>query len=341
MKKRLVTTLLFSGILGMGLYFGIQMLHEQEEAKQRKYQKWKFYLAEVHEEGYPTSQANEYFADLVYEKTDGRIDIEVIDSGKQGGEIDVIEQLQYGTLAFGRVSIAPLAEFSENLNALMLPYLYDDSAHMWRVLTSDLGEEILNSVSSAGLVGLAWYDAGARSFYLTEKISDVSELAGKKIRMQTSSLMFALGEALGYQPTAVPENEIYNAFRSKLLDGAENNIPTYESYRQYEVYPYYILDEHTRIPEMLVGSEIVLAQLKEDDRQIIKECAKEAQEYQRKLWQEREQESMTSLEKAGVEFVELTEDAKLEFKEACESIREEFGKNYASILNEIDALGTK
>lgn len=338
MKKRVTITALIIGILSIGVYVGACYVSERKEIVQRKNQKWQFVLAEIHEDDYPTAQANQYFADLVAERTEGRIIIRVQNGGTLGEEIDVVEELQYGTLAFGRVSIAPLAEFSENLSALMLPYLYEDSEHMWRVLTSSLGDEMLESVSSAGLLGLAWYDAGARSFYLTEEIHDVSGLEGKKIRMQTSSLMFALGEALGSQPKAVPENEIYNAMRSKSLDGAENNIPTYESYRQYEVCPYYIMDEHTRIPEILVGSEIALADLLEEDRIIIRECAKEAQDYQRSLWEMRETESMNRLKEKGVQFITLTSEQKEEFKAACESLKEEFGAEYQEILQKIEAL---
>lgn len=317
--------LLMIGIWGFGHL-------QQKDGKEKTYQ---FRLAEIHEASYPTSLADVRFAELVKERTNGRIQIEVYSGGVLGDEVDVMEQLQLGTVEFARISMAPVAEFVNKLYVLMLPYLYEDSAHMWRVLESDLGKEMLDSVKEAGLIGLAWYDSGARSFYLTEEVREAKDMHGKRIRVQMNSMMLAMGEALGAKPKMIPESEISNAIVSNSIDGAENNIPTYESFKQYEVCPYYIMDEHIRIPDLLVGSQIALLDLSEEDRKIIKECAKEAQEYEKALWHEREQQSIQNLKEKGVVFVELTKEEKESFVLACESVYKEFGAEYLELVKGI------
>lgn len=297
-----------------------------------------FSLAEMHEADYPTSLADIKFAELVNERSNERIQIEVSTDGLLGEEADVIELLQVGTIAFARVSIAPMAEYSESLNALMMPYLYEDSDHMWAVLNSELGEDMLHSISSAGMIGLAWYDSGARSFYFNEKVESLEDLSGKKVRVQASSLMFAMCEALGCIPETIPENEIDRAVLSETIDGAENNISSFESFEQYNVCKYFIVDEHTRIPEILAGSEAALEELSEEDWEMLKECAKETQEYEREQWNLAEQKARELLEQQGVTFIELSEEDKAEFREACESLYEEFGGDYQDIIAEIKEM---
>lgn len=297
-----------------------------------------FKLAEVHDEDYPTSIANQKFADLVKEKTEGRIQIEIYTSGLLGDENSVIKEMQKGTIAFGRLSIAPLAEYVDQLYVLMLPYLYRDSRHMWRVLESHIGDEMLDSLGEAGLIGLTWYDSGARSFYLKEGSLDEKGLNGKRIRVQKNSLMYAMCEALGAKPQFLPESEMYHSMLDVSLDGAENNIPTYENYEQYKVYNYYILDEHTRIPEVLAVSNEVMKKLSEKDQQIIREAAKEAGAYERILWSQREEESIKRLKEKGVKFVTISDETEANLKKACESLYDEFGRNYQDIIQQIESM---
>lgn len=297
-----------------------------------------FELAELQDDDYPTVLADQKFADLVYERSGGRIQIKVVTGGKLGEESDAIEKLQNGTLGFARVSIAPMAEYSDSLNALMLPYLYKDDDHMWRVLKSDVGEQMLQSISIAGMTGLAWYDSGARSFYFKDKIETMQELKNKNIRVQTSSLMFAMCEALKSNPKNVSENEITQYIQMGTLDGAENNIPTFFSFKQYEVCKYFLLDEHTRIPEMLVGSQAILEELSKEDLQMIKDCAKETQDYEREQWKLAEDDARKLLEEKGVIFIALTDSQKQEFIEACDSLYDEFGEEYQEIIQKIKSM---
>jgi tripartite ATP-independent transporter DctP family solute receptor len=297
-----------------------------------------FQLAELQDDAYPTSLADKKFAELVSERSNGRIQIEVVTNGKLGEEADVVEKLQNGTLGFARVSIAPMAEYVDALNALMLPYLYKDDAHMWRVLDSSLGDEMLASVSDAGILGLAWYDSGARSFYFKDPVENLQQMKDKNIRVQASSLMFAMCEAVSCNPMTDMENEIIQDIQIGTLDGAENNIPTYASFKQYEVCKYFLMDEHTRIPEILAGSEAALEGLSSEDLKMIKECAKETQKYEIEQWNEAEKQAKQTLSDNGVTFITLSDEEKQKFIDACAPLYDEFGSEYQAIIEEIKGL---
>lgn len=297
-----------------------------------------FKLAEIHNADYPTSIADEKFASLVSERTNGRIQIDVYTNGTLGTESEVIEQLQYGNIEFARVSIAPMAEFSNTLNALMMPFLYENPEHMWNVLNSSLGDTMLDSISAAGMIGLAWYDSGSRSFYVKNEINSLKDLEGKKIRVQTSSLMFAMCESLNIIPVTMAESEIYNGVNSGIIDGAENNLTTYESFSQYEVCNYFIVDEHTRIPEILAGSQVALSALSKEDMDIIKECAKETQEYEKELLKITETNVRNRLDEKGVVFIELSPEEKELYRKSCESLYEDFAAEYMEIIEQIRGM---
>lgn len=297
-----------------------------------------FRLAEVQGRDYPTSIANQKFTDLVKEKTAGRIQIEIHTDGTLGEETEVIKEMQSGNIAFGRVSIGPLAEYVDQLHALMLPYLYADGEHMWRVLDGEVGQGMLEALGEADLTGLTWYDAGARSFYFTKEIKGIEDFQGQRIRVQKNSLMYAMCEDLGAKPESLSEGDIYIAALNGSLDGAENNIPTYETYKQYEVCPYYILDEHTRMPELLVASNRIMNKLSKEDQNAILEAAHEAGIYERKLWHEREQEAIARLKSQGVQFIRLPEAMKASLKERSESLYDAFGDKYMDTIKQIENL---
>lgn len=298
-------------------------------------------LAEIHTAGYPTAMADEEFARLVGEKTNGRIKIEVYTDATLGEEADVIEQMQMGTLGFARVSLAPMANFEPSLNALMMPYLYNDSEHMWKVLNSDLGQEMLGSITSAGLVGLCWYDGGSRCYYSNKKITKLEDMKGLTFRMQNNEMMFDLTKALGANAMNCGQGDVYQAVQDGTIDGAENNIPTYESFSQDEVCPYFILDNHSMVPEILAGSETALAALSAEDQAIIKECAKETQDFEIKAWAEREVESkkLVEADSPDVEWVELDEGELDKFKEAVQPLYDKYGADYADIIAQIQEMG--
>lgn len=292
--------------------------------------------AENQVKDYPTTQAAQKFADLVKEKTNGRITVEVYDSGQLGDEKSVIEQIQFGGIDMSRVSLTPLSEFSRNLMALQLPYLYRDADHMWKVLDGDIGKDLLKSTEDSGIVGLSWYDAGARNFYDTQhEIKGLADMKGLKIRVQESSMMMDMVKALGANPTPMAYGEVYSALQTNVIDGAENNWPSYESTSHYEVAKYYVVDEHSRIPEMQIISKQTMDKLSPDDQKIIRECAAESAKYERQLWAEREKSSEEKVKAGGATITRLSDEARAEFVKAVQPLYDQYGAEYKDLIQKI------
>ena len=292
--------------------------------------------AENQVKDYPTTQAAQKFADLVKEKTNGRITVEVYDSGQLGDEKSVIEQIQFGGIDMSRVSLTPLSEFSRNLMALQLPYLYRDADHMWKVLNGDIGKDLLKSTEDSGIVGLSWYDAGARNFYDTQhEIKGLADMKGLKIRVQESSMMMDMVKALGANPTPMAYGEVYSALQTNVIDGAENNWPSYESTSHYEVAKYYVVDEHSRIPEMQIISKQTMDKLSPDDQKIIRECAAESAKYERQLWAEREKSSEEKVKAGGATITRLSDEARAEFVKAVQPLYDQYGAEYKDLIQKI------
>ena len=204
--------------------------------------------AENQAEDYPTTQGADKFAELVKEKTEGKVEILVNAGGSLGDEKSVIEQLQFGGIDFARVSISTVAEYIPKLNVLQMPYLYTGADHMWKVLEGPIGDDFLNSFDGSGLIALSWYDAGARSFYNSIKpIEKLEDIKGMTIRVQESELMSDTVRALGAVPVPMIYGEVYSGLQTGKVDGAENNWPSYESAGHYEVAKYFTVDEHSRV----------------------------------------------------------------------------------------------
>ncbi len=293
-------------------------------------------LADNQPADYPTTLGDLEFARLVEERTNGRIKIEVYYGAQLGDEKSVIEQVQFGAIDFARISISPISEFAKNLNALQLPYIYRDADHMWKVLSGPIGDELLKSVEGAKLVGLTWYDSGSRSFYNTKKeVKSVADLKGMKIRVQESKLMMGLVEALGASPTPMAYGEVYSALQTGVIDGAENNWPSYISSSHYEVAKYITIDSHTRVPEIVVGSPATLSKLSAEDQEIIKKAAKESTELQKAEWAKYSKKSEDAAAAAGCTITTLDEAAITEFQNAMKPLHDELGKDYADLIKRI------
>ncbi len=307
----------------------------------------KLKLSEVHMEGYPTTMADREFARLVNEKTQGRIEIAVYSGGVlYGTEAESIEAMVIGELGFARVSAAPVAEFVPDLNAIQLPYLYKNSDHMWAVLNGQIGQDMLKKVQSSGsgLIGLCWYDAGSRCYYLTKKATTPKELAGLKIRMQDNKMMVKMTELLGATSvTGIGSNEIYSSIMSGIIDGAENNWPTYDTKGDFKAAKFYILDHHTRVPEILLVSEASLKARKVSaaDIEIVKACAKQTQEFEIAQWKAMEKKSEANVLANGATAVPLTAKEMQAFQDAMAPLYKEYGAKYTSIINAIAELGKK
>ncbi len=293
-------------------------------------------LGETHVADYPTTKGNYEFARLVEERTGGRIKIEVYHSSQLGQEKAVIEQVQFGAVDFTRVSISPLSAFAPAFDALQMPYLYRGEEHMWKVLNGPIGEEFLASLEPANFIGLAWYDSGARNFYNSKKeIKSVADLKGMKIRVQESQLMMGLVSALGAVPTPMPFGEVYSALQTGVIDGAENNWPSYFSTSHYEVAKYFTLDGHTRVPEILIASKISMDKLSKEDREIIKQAAKDSMPHQIKLWKEFEKVAEDKVRAAGSIITELTPEALVEFQNAMQPMYDALSPELQEIVKKI------
>lgn len=293
-------------------------------------------LAEVHEATFPTTLGDLEFARLVKEGTGGRVHVTVYDSGQLGGdEKAIVEQTQMGALDFARISLAPVAQFAKELNVLSLPYIYRDGAHMWKVLSGPIGKKLLGAVDKANMVGLAYYDAGARSFYNTKKdIKSVADLKGMKIRVQQAKLMMDMVTALGASPTPMATGDVYSALQTNVIDGAENNWPSYISFSHYEVARYYTVDGHTRIPEILVGSKVSLAKLSKADQDVIFKAATASVEFQKAKWALAEKENEAKAKTAGCKITYLDAKAIAEFQKAVQPLYADY-KDYSDLIKQI------
>lgn len=296
--------------------------------------------AENQAEDYPTTQGAYKFAELVEERTGGKIEIQVNAGGILGDEKTVIEQMQFGGVDFARVSLSPLAEFVPKLNVLQLPYLYTGPEHMWKVLEGEIGDDFLNSFGESNLLPLSWYDAGARNFYNSlGPIERLEDIRGMRIRVQESELMVDTIEALGASPTPMVFGDVYSNLQTGKVDGAENNWPSYESTRHYEVARYYTIDEHTRVPELQLVSQSTWGKLSPEYQEIIRACAQESAVYERQLWQEREKVSEEKMRSAGCVITELSPEEKARFREAVSPMYEKYCSEYMDIIDRIVAAG--
>lgn len=285
--------------------------------------------AENQPEDYPTTQAALAFGNLLEEQTGGRVKVAVYSKGELGAEMSVIQQIQFGGIDFARVSLSQLAEYMPALNVLQLPFLYQDAGQMWRVLDGSIGDEFLTRLDAIDLTGLSWFDAGVRSFYTRQKVTCLADLQGLTIRVQESDMMSEMITDLGAKPVKVVYSKVYAALHNGEIDGAENNWPSYEAMGHYEVAPYFLKDEHTRVPEVQLASPAVmekLAALDEHYPEIIRLCARESAKVERRLWAQQEAESEENMRAAGIEVTELDEEEKARFRAAVQPMYDQFAR---------------
>ena len=294
-----------------------------------------------HASSFCTSVALAEWSDMVKERTNGRINIEIYYDAVLGDEKSAIEQCQYGGLEFARVNISPMCEFVDNFNALSMPFIYRDDEHFWKV-TETIGMEMMTSqeMIDAGFYGLTWYDGGTRNFYNSKReIHQASDMKDLNIRVQESNLMISMVEALGAVATAMPYGDVYSGLQTGVIDGAENSIVQYLEVSHCEVAKYFTLDGHTRAPDMLVISQKTRETLSEEDMQIIADAAIESWKHQRELWAEVDSEARGKLEEAGNVIIDLSADEHQTFVDACEPMWAEYedGK-YLDVINEALAV---
>ncbi len=253
------------------------------------------------DQSHPVHAGIEFMAERLAEKSGGTVELQIFPNGQLGTETESIEQLQRGALAMMKVSAAPIEGFVPEMAIFGVPYVFRDRDHHWKVLDSEIGKELLRAPESKGLIGICYYDAGSRSFYTTNKpVLTPADLRGQKIRTMRSATAMDMISAMGGAPTPIPWGELYTALQQKMVDGAENNPPTFLSSRHTEVAKHYSLDEHAMLPDIVLVSAIVWTQLPEQLQRWIQEAADESSQFQRQLWQEKTEEALAEIEKQGV-----------------------------------------
>jgi len=252
---------------------------------------------------HPVHKGMVFMAEKVQEKSGGTLQIEIYPSQQLGSERQCLELLQIGSLAMTKVSAAVYENFAPDSKVMSLPYIFKGREHAYRVLDGPIGKEMLKQGEKFWLRGLAYFDAGQRSFYSKKPIHNPDDLKGLKIRVQESVTAMDLVRNFGGAPTPISWGELYTALQQGVVDGAENNPPSFYTSRHYEVCKYYTLNEHTAVPDLLIIGTVAWNNLTEQEQQWLQEAADEAVQYQRKLWIEAEEEALAEVQKAGVQII--------------------------------------
>jgi tripartite ATP-independent transporter DctP family solute receptor len=318
----------------LGLAFGLAM----STTLAAQAQEINLRSADIHPDGYPTVEAVKFMGQLISERTNGRIKVQVMPSSVLGSEKDTIEQTRFGVIDLNRVNAAPFNNLVKETVVLGMPFLFRSTEHMHKTVDGPIGDEILAAFEPHGLIGLTYYDSGARSFYTTKKpIEKLADLKGMKIRVQQSDLWIAMMQAFGANPTPMPMGEVYSSLETGVVDGAENNWPSYESARHFEVAKNYTLTEHSLNPEILVMSKISWDKLTPEDQKIVRQAAKESTVKMRELWTAREKTSEEKVRAAGVNVIKVD---KSEFSAAMKPVYDKFvtDEKLKGLLERIQAV---
>jgi tripartite ATP-independent transporter DctP family solute receptor len=261
-------------------------------------------LAHALDVAHPVHMGMVFMSEKVREYSNGKMRIDIYPGGQLGAERELIELLQIGSLAMTKVSTAPLEAFVPEMQIFGIPYLFRDQEHRWKVLNSAIGKRLLLSGEPFFLRGLCYYDAGTRSFYTVNKpIRSPDDLRGMKIRVMKSITAVQMIQTLGGSPTPIPWGELYTALQQGVVDGAENNAPSFYSSHHYEVCRYYSIDEHTAIPDILLISTLVWNDLTQQEKEWLQKAVDESVLYQKKLWEEATRQALEEVQKVGVQII--------------------------------------
>jgi tripartite ATP-independent transporter DctP family solute receptor len=296
--------------------------------------------SDVHPFGYPTVEAVKSMGEKLAKETNGRLTIQIFPSMQLGGEKEMIEQAQVGALAMARVSVGPMGPIVDDLNVFSLPFVFRDIAHMRKVVDGPVGQEVLDRVTNhprAGLVGLCWMDAGARNMYNSKHpIRSVADMKGLKIRTMGNPIFVEMVNSLGGNGVAMGYDQLINAMQTGIVDGAENNYPSYANGQHYRYARHYSQTEHLILPEILVFSKRIWETLSKEDQALIRKVAREAQFEARKLWDEMEQKALAQMKAAGVEVVTFPD--KKPFQDAVKPVWDKYGAKYADTVKRIQEV---
>ncbi|MEM8687996.1 MAG: TRAP transporter substrate-binding protein [Pseudomonadota bacterium] len=277
----------------------------------------------IHKPGYPNTVAMDKFAELLKEKSGGKMSLKMFHSGTLGTQPDAIEQVRIGGLEIGNFNLGPIGPVAAEANVVSLPFIFRDMAHMHRALDGEAGDKISAGMAKKGLVALAWYDSGARSFYNSKKpINTPADVKGMKVRVMNNDLYSGMIKALDGNPSPMAFSEVYQSLKTGVVDGAENNWPSYESTGHFEVAGYYSLSQHLIIPECVCINASVYNALSDDEKKIVRDAARESATLQRELWEARAKSSREKVMASGVKFNDIPDKAA--FQKAMEPVYERY-----------------
>jgi tripartite ATP-independent transporter DctP family solute receptor len=296
--------------------------------------------SDVHPEGYPTVAAVEEMGKELSKDTNGRLSIQMYASMQLGGEKEAIEQAQIGAIALARVSVGALGPVVPDLNVLNLPFLFRSTEHAETVLDGPIGQELLDKVTNsptANLIGLCWMDAGARNMYDTKRpIKDLADLKGLKIRVIGNPMFVDMMNALGGNGIAMGYDQVFTALQTGVVDGAENNEPSFVFDNHYQVAKYYTLTEHLIVPEMLVMSKPIWNKLSKDDQALIRKLSREAQMNERKLWNIYQAKALAKMKEAKIDIIPIKD--KTPFQNAVKPVWDKYAPQFKDIIARIQAV---
>jgi tripartite ATP-independent transporter DctP family solute receptor len=303
-------------------------------------QKMVMKASDVHPAGYPTVVAVENMGKKLEKATNGRLSIQMYPSMQLGGEKEAIEQAQVGAIQFARVSVGALGPVVDELNVFSMPYLFRDTKHMQKVIDGPIGQELMDKVTNnpkAGIVALAWMDAGARSLYDTKKpIKSLADLKGMKFRVMGNPMFVDMMTSLGGNGVSMGYDQVFNALQTGVVDGAENNMPSFVFDNHYQVAKFYTFDEHLIIPEMVVFSKKTWDTLSKEDQALLIKFGKEAQAEERVLWEKYEKEALDKAKAAGITINEIAD--KKAFQDAVKPVWDKYGPKYADMIKRVQAV---
>ncbi len=299
-----------------------------------------FKASDVQPAGYPTVVATENLGKKLEAATNGRLSVQMYPSMQLGGEKETIEQTQIGAIQMLRVSVGSMGPIVDDINVVNMPFLFRNTAHAEKMMDGPIGQELLDKITAspnAGLVALCWMDSGARSLYNTKRpIKAIEDIKGLKFRVIGNPIFVDMMNALGGNGVAMGYDQVFSALQTGVIDGAENNPPSYVFSNHYTAAKYFSLTEHLIVPEVLVFSKKAWTQLSGDDQSLIKKFAREAQLEERELWNKYELQAMDKAKAAGCQIIEIADKAP--FQNAVKPVWDKYGPKYQDTIKRIQAI---
>lgn len=291
--------------------------------------------ADVHPEGYPNVVAIQHMGEKLKAATNGELEIKVYSGGVLGDETKSFQQLQLGAIDMLRTSMSIVSTVIPEVNIFNLPYIFRDEDHMHKVLDGEIGKELAEKItnSNAKVVFLGWMDSGTRNLITTKPVRKFEDLTGMKIRVQGNPVALASLNAMGANAVAMGGSEVFSSLQTGVIDGAENNEPTFVAHNYGAVAKYYPLSQHFMVPEVFVYSKAKWNKLTKEQQELILKLAKEAQDEQRELWKEYTKTSIQKMKDNNVEIITLDN---AEFIKATQSVRDKFGKGHEELIKRIE-----